>query len=177
VTESKQSRDQDERTHIRRADRAMPDESAIKALLHDSEFGFLATSVEDQPYLRPNLFWYDEDAGRIYFHSAREGRTIDNLRANPNACFGVARMGALLPAVKALGFSNEYASVIAFGTVHILEDDGEKEYGLQGLLDKYFPERRPGRDYQPITKGELDRTAVYAFVIEGWSGKQKVSEG
>lgn len=154
----------------------MPDEDAIKAMLREANFGFLATSVMDQPYLRPNLFWYDEDTGRIYFHSAREGRTFENLHANPNACFSVARMGALLPAEKALNFSNEYASVIVFGAVHILEDNEEKEHGLQGLLDKYFPERRPGRDYRPITKGELDRTAVYALEIETWSGKQKVAE-
>jgi hypothetical protein len=161
---------------MRRADRAMPDEAAVKALLRESDFGFLATSVKDQPYLRPNLFWYDEEAGRIYFHSAREGRTFENLRTNPNACFSVARMGALLPAEKALNFSNEYASVIVFGAVRILENNAEKERGLQGLLDKYFPERRPGRDYRPITKDELDRTAVYALEIEAWSGKQKVAE-
>lgn len=162
---------------MRRADRAIPDEAGIKALLRDADFGFIATSVRQQPYLRPNLFWYDEDTRRIYFHSAQGGRTMDNVRRNPNVCFGVARMGALLPAEKALDFSNEYASVIVFGKARVLEGDEEKRRGLQGLLEKYFPDRRPGRDYRPITQSELDRTAVYALEIETWSGKQKVAGG
>jgi hypothetical protein len=175
VANSNAQNKQDERTSMRRADRAMPDDAVIKALLRDSDFGFIATSINDQPFLRPNLFWYDEDAGRIFFHSALDGRTMENVRSNPNICFGVARMGALLPADKALNFSNEYASVIVFGKAHILEDDEEKRRALQGLLDKYFPERRPGRDYRPITQNELDQTAVYSLEIEAWSGKQKVA--
>jgi hypothetical protein len=42
------------------------------------------------------------------------------------------------------------------------------------LLDKYFPDLRPSRDYRPITDEELAATAVYAIEIEAWSGKQKM---
>ncbi len=43
------------------------------------------------------------------------------------------------------------------------------------LLDKYLPHLRPGEHYRPITDDELARTAVYAFQIESWSGKQKIA--
>ena len=44
---------------------------------------------------------------------------------------------------------------------------------LQGLLDKYFPDLKPRRDYRPITSEELAATAVFAIEVESWSGKQK----
>jgi nitroimidazol reductase NimA-like FMN-containing flavoprotein (pyridoxamine 5'-phosphate oxidase superfamily) len=159
----------------RRADRAMKSPAEIEALLSRAPFGYTATSVENQPFLHVGLFWYDAPSRRIYFHTAHEGRTRDNVLANPRVCFGVAEIGRLLPADTALEFSNEYASVIAFGRARLVEDDEEKRRGLQGLLDKYFPQLAPGRDYRPITEKEMARTSVFAIEIEGWSGKQKVA--
>jgi nitroimidazol reductase NimA-like FMN-containing flavoprotein (pyridoxamine 5'-phosphate oxidase superfamily) len=66
----------------------------------------------------------------------------------------------------------EYASVVAFGRVEVLQDAGQAERGLQLLLDKYFPHLKPGEDYQPIIPEELNITAVYRFYIEQWSGKE-----
>ena len=44
---------------------------------------------------------------------------------------------------------------------------------LQMLLDRYFPQYRPERDYRPIQREELARTAVYRIEIQSWSGKRK----
>jgi nitroimidazol reductase NimA-like FMN-containing flavoprotein (pyridoxamine 5'-phosphate oxidase superfamily) len=164
----------DERTRLRRHDLAMPSDREIEALLHQAQIGFIATSDSDQPYIIPNLFWFDATDRRLYFHTATEGRTLSNVERNSRVCFCVAEMGKLLPADTAIKFSNEYASVIVFGKARVLRGDEEKRLGLQGLLDKYFPNLRPGEDYRPITSDELDQTAVYAIEIEAWSGKQDV---
>lgn len=148
-------------------------EDGIKALLHRASFGVLATSVDNQPFLHTSLFWYDEARRRIYFHGAREGRTHTNVMHNPRVCFSVAEIGRLLPADSAAEFSNEYASVILFGRARLAEEESEKRQALQGLLDKYFPQLRPGQDYLPMSAAEVAITAVYAIEIEGWSGKQK----
>lgn len=160
-------------TQIRRKDRAVTDEAWIRALLHRSPFGVLATSVGGQPFAHTNLFVYHQPDHAIYFHSARMGRTPDNLRENPRVCFSVAKMGRLLPANTALAFSVEYASVMVFGAVTLLTGPAEQERALQLLLNKYFPHLQPGRDYRPITPEELEKTAVYRLDIEQWSGKQK----
>jgi nitroimidazol reductase NimA-like FMN-containing flavoprotein (pyridoxamine 5'-phosphate oxidase superfamily) len=159
----------------RRMDRSIQSPAEIEALLQRAPFGYTATSIDNQPFLHVGLFWYDPAARRLYFHTALEGRTRDNVLANPRVCFGVAEIGRLLPADTALEFSNEYASVIAFGSARIVEDPEEKQRGLQGLLDKYFPDMAPGRDYRPITGQEMARTSVFAIEIEAWSGKQKVA--
>jgi nitroimidazol reductase NimA-like FMN-containing flavoprotein (pyridoxamine 5'-phosphate oxidase superfamily) len=164
---------QDPRTQVRRTDRQIDTPETIQALLESGRVGFIATSVNDQPYINSNLYWYDGQSGRIYFHTAKEGRTRDNILANALVCFAIGEMGQLLPAETALEFSVEYSGVVVFGKGRVVDDDVEAEYGLQGLLDKYFSELEPGKDYRSITKDELERTSVFAIDIESWSGKQK----
>ncbi len=160
---------------MRRHDREIKDQPEIKALLRDSQFGFIATVFENQPFIHANLFWYDEKNQRIYFHTALEGRARSNIEASPQICFSVATMGRLLPAETAIEFSTEYASVTVFGSARIADDTAEQRHGLQGLLDKYFPQLQSGVDYSPITDAELQRTSVFAMEIESWSGKRKVA--
>ena len=165
----------EELTSLRRADRAMPDEAALRALLERSAFGFTATAVDGQPFQHTSLFWFDAASHRIYFHGARQGRMHAHVLANPRVCFTVAEIGRLLPADTAMEFSNEYASVVVFGQAHLVEGEDEKRHALQALLDKYFPDLQPERDYRPMTEAEVSTTAVYAIEIEAWSGKQKVA--
>jgi uncharacterized protein len=158
---------------VRRADRAVTDEAWIKAFLHRVPFGAMATLMDDQPFINSNLFVYDEANHVIYLHTARLGRTQANVEAASKICFNISEMGRLLPAEEALEFSVEYSSVIVFGAARIVSDETEAEYGLQLLLNKYFPHLQPGQHYRPITLDELKRTAVYRIDIEQWSAKQK----
>ena len=164
---------EDERSRVRRNDRAIHADARIAELLHLAQVGFIATSHDGQPYLNSNLFWFDEKTQRIYFHTASSGRTRSNIEANPLVCFGIAEMGNLIPAKVALEFSVEYAGVIAFGRARVVTDPAEATRGLYGLLKKYFPELQPGEDYDEITMDELNRTSVFVIEIETWSGKQK----
>ena len=129
---------------------------------------------EGQPFINANLFVYDEAEHCLYLHTARTGRTRDNIDAHQKVCFSVAGMGRMLPADEALEFSVEYAGVTAFGTLHEVDEPGEATSALQAILDRYAPHLAPGRDYREIVAEELRRTAVYRLDIEGWSGKQKV---
>jgi nitroimidazol reductase NimA-like FMN-containing flavoprotein (pyridoxamine 5'-phosphate oxidase superfamily) len=164
----------DELTAIRRADRAITDDAEIADLLRQADVCRIATSVNDQPFINAKTFWYDGE--RIFFHSALEGRTPTNIRQNPRVCLEMDWRGRWLPAKTAMGFSVEYTGVIVFGRARLLEDDVEKERALQGLLDKYFPDLKPGVDYRPITPQERDKTAVFVIEIEAWSAKRKVKE-
>jgi nitroimidazol reductase NimA-like FMN-containing flavoprotein (pyridoxamine 5'-phosphate oxidase superfamily) len=158
---------------VRRQDRAVTDESWLRALLHRAPIGYLATQHEGQPFINSNLFVYDEAAHVIYMHTARVGRTQANVDADGRFCFTVTEMGRLLPADVALEFSVEYASVVVFGTAVLVTDETEAIHGLQLLLDKYAPHLTPGQDYRPPVLEELKRTAVFRLTIENWSGKKK----
>jgi uncharacterized protein len=158
---------------VRRKDRQVNDDAWIKAMLARCAMGTLATAADGQPFLHMNLFAYDEAARAIYLHTARLGRTRDNIEGCERVCFSVAEMGRLLPADTALEMSVEYASVMVFGRACVVADPAEAKHGLQLLLDKYFAHLRPGEHYRPITPEEMARTAVYRIDIDEWSAKRK----
>lgn len=158
-------------TEMRRDDRAK-DDTWIRAFLDAAPFGFLAAGTNgERPFLTSNLFVYADDEHALYLHSADAGRTPERLRDPSAVTFSAATVGRVLPARRALAFSIEYGSVIAFGTSTTVSGD-EARTALQRLLDKYSPHLQPGRDYRPITDAELARTAVYRVDIEAWSGKE-----
>lgn len=158
---------------VRRQDRAVTDEVWIKALLHRAPVGYLATVYDRQPFINSNIYVYDEAQHVIYMHTARVGRTQENVEKRNRICFTVTETGRLLPAAEALEFSVEYAGVVVFGTAVIVSDEAEATHGLQLLLDKYAPHLQPGQDYRPPVPAELQRTAVYRINIEQISGKKK----
>lgn len=159
----------------RRRDRGK-DDDWIRAYLASAPFGFLATVDEGQPFVNSNIFVYDPVEHAVYLHTARLGRTRDNLTEPGPVAFSVAEMGRLLPADEALEFSVEYAGVVVFGRGSVVDDPAEEERGLQMLLDKYAPHLRPGRDYRSITPQELKRTSVFRIDVTEWSGKKKEVE-
>jgi len=148
------------------------DDDWIRAILREAKVGHIASSWDDQPFLTPSNFWFDEGRQRIIFHSNITGRVRANLERNPKVCLEVSELGKLLPSNIALEFSLQYRSVIVFGTTRILEDSEEKRTALYSLIKKYFPEMEAGKEYRPITDKELKRTTVYAVEIESWSGKE-----
>ncbi len=160
---------------VLRQDRAKEDEW-IGAYLGAASFGFLATVDDGQPFLNSNLFVYVHEPRVIYLHTARRGRTRDNLEEVAKVAFSVAAMGRLLPASEALEFSVEYSGVVVFGRGSVVRDADEAERALQMILDKYAPHLQPGRDYRPILAQEIKRTAVYRIDIDSWSGKEKFVE-
>jgi uncharacterized protein len=148
------------------------DEAWIKAYLLKAPFGMLATEYEGQPFIKPTLFVYAEAENVIYIHGALVGRMRTNLERNPLVSFCVAEMGRLLPADTAMDVGVEYASVVVFGRVEVLTDVEQSRHGLQLLLDRYFPQLKPGVDYREILPQELDITSVYRIQISSWSGKE-----
>ena len=155
----------------RRPKNAMGDEW-VKDFLRHALIGHVATRWDDQPFITPTSFWYDEAQHAIILHSNIVGRLRANSERHSAVCFEVSEHGAFLPSNVALEFTVQYQSVIVFGRIHVIEEVAEKRRALYGLIGKYYPAMTAGQDYRPITDGELKRTSVYAITIESWSGKR-----
>lgn len=163
------------RVEPRRRDRAQED-TWIQAFLTRAPFGFLATVAERRPLLNSNLFVYEASEHAIYLHTARTGRTPEQVARGGPAAFSAAVMGRLLPAPEALEFSVEFASVVCFGRIEPVPGPQGKRAFMEALMRKYAPHLEPGRDYRAITDEELARTAVHRLRIDAWSGKEKVAD-
>ncbi len=119
---------------LRRIDRKLSEEDAW-AVLRDSEYGFLTTINDDgTPHCVPMSYaLYD---GALYFHCARAGQKLDNLRRDDRAQFTCVLHSRTVP----LQFTVEFASCMADGTVHIVEDEGERQTAIRAICQKYDPE-------------------------------------
>jgi uncharacterized protein len=151
------------------------DDTFVKDLLHRSPICRIATRWNDQPFITPTNFVYDEANHRIIFHSNVVGRLRANSEQHDEICLEVSEFGRYLPSNDPLEFSTQYRSAIVFGKVRLLEDEAAKE-ALYQLIPKYFPGMAAGRDYKPITEQQLKQTSVYEILIDNWSGKENWEE-
>ena len=154
------------RPHLTRAD------DWIRDFLKEAKVGHIATSADDQPFINPTSFWYDEEHGQIVFHSNVAGRVRSNIESNPRVCLEASELGRFLPSNVALEFSLQFRSVAVFGTARLVADPAEARHLLYGLIGKYFPKMTAGKEYREITDKELRATSIYAIEIESWSGKE-----
>jgi nitroimidazol reductase NimA-like FMN-containing flavoprotein (pyridoxamine 5'-phosphate oxidase superfamily) len=93
---------------MRRQDRLLSRPEAI-AIMEKGDYGVLACSDCEYSYAVPLSYVWDD--GVIFFHSARQGHKLDNLRANPRVSFAVVETFEALPGK----FAANYRSAIAFG--------------------------------------------------------------
>ena len=152
------------------------DDEWIRAFIKEAKVAHIATSFNDQPFLTPTTFWYDEENHQVIFHSNVAGRIRSNIESNPKVSLEASELGKLLPSNVALEFSLQFRSVVIFGTARIISDPVEARKMLYGLISKYFPKMTAGRDYREITDKELRATSIYAIKIEAWSGKENWDE-
>ncbi|MBI4854163.1 MAG: pyridoxamine 5'-phosphate oxidase family protein [Acidobacteria bacterium] len=158
---------------VRRKDREVKDEAWIYEKLHKIPFGSFSTVYNGQPFINTNIFVYDEEKHVIYLHTAHQGRTRTNAEKSERVCFSISEIGRFLPAKTAKTMSVEYAGVVIFGTVSIVEDEIEARHGLALLMKKYFPHLKVGQDYQDVTLEDLGQTTIYRINIEQLSAKKK----
>ena len=96
------------------------DDDWIRAFLREAKVGHIASARDNQPFLNPSTFWFDEANHKIIFHSNVAGRIRSNIESNAKICFEAIELGKMLPSNVALEFSLQFCSVIVFGTARIL---------------------------------------------------------
>lgn len=150
---------------MRRSDRQMTDERA-KEVLGQCEYAILNLHGEDgYPYGVPISFALDGEA--IFMHCALEGKKVDQIRLNNKASLTVVGETTVL----AEAFSTAYESVMAFGSVEIVEEESEKLKGLMALVGKYSPGFEvPGAEY---AQRAFAKTMVLKMNIEHMTGKER----
>lgn len=112
---------------MRRFKRLMPDEEA-RSWLQSQRVIHVATTHDDGwPYVIPLVFIYP-GARLLYFHTgAHEGQFLYSVRRDPRICVEAAEIGPLHPGQPyACNSALVYTSVIAFGTVRLVEEEEVK---------------------------------------------------
>lgn len=148
---------------MRRQDRLVSEERA-REILANAEYAVLMTAdAEGQPYGVAVSHVLAGDC--LYFHCAKEGRKLENLRQNPKVCV----MGVSHTFVDREKYTHRYESAVAEGEAVLLCDPEEKLSALRLICRKYAAGSFKDQDAYILPK--LEQTAVVRIDIKTLSGK------
>ena len=151
---------------MRRKRQLLSDDESI-GILQKATAGTLALLGDNgYPYAVPISYVYHE--GKLYFHSALAGHKVDAIRNCDKASFCVIDKDDVQPEK----YTTFFRSVIAFGRIHIIEDDKEKLAMARMLGKRYNPNN--DESLQKEIEGGLSRMLMIRFDIEHLTGKEAI---
>ena len=150
---------------MRRKDRERPREFALTVTDKCAFFVMATVNPDGSPYCIPLSMVRDGEW--LYFHSAAEGRKINNLRRQNQVCISCVGEQKAIPGK----FSLEYESAIIFGSASEITDRKEKIRALALISERYAPDNMAAFD--KAIERELDVTSVWKIHIDNISGKAR----
>ena len=106
---------------LTRKNKQISDENCIKLLKNETRGVLSVLGDNDYPYGMPMNHWYNEQDGKIYFHSGKTGHRTDSLNRYNKVSFCVYNTGYCNEGEWALNVE----SVIVFGKIEIIDDLNE----------------------------------------------------
>lgn len=138
-----------------------------EAILNETTSGTLALLGDGgYPYAVPVSHVYTD--GKLYFHSAKSGHKIESIQRYDKASYCVIAADDVKPSE----YTTYFRSVIAFGTIHIVESEEERITAAILLGEKYNPGDSVGLRKE-MKKG-LSHMLILRFDIEHLSGKESI---
>ncbi len=163
---SAESRQNSTFRQMRRKRQQLSEEESI-SILRKSTAGTLALLGDnDYPYAVPISYVYHE--GKLFFHSALTGHKVDAIRKCDKASFCVIERDDVQPEK----YTTFFRSVIAFGRIHIIEDETEKLAIARMLGNRYNPNHDEA--LQKEIENGLSRMLAIRLDIEHLTGKESI---
>lgn len=150
---------------MRRSDKEITDLETIHAIVRGCEVCRLGLAVDGEPYVVPISFGFNGES--VFFHTAKHGRKIDMIEANPRVCVQFERNVELVTDDEdACAWTFHFESVIGYGSVTELVDDRDKVIGLNRIMKHYSD-----RDWV-IEGPHLTSTRVWKVDLDVLTGKK-----
>jgi nitroimidazol reductase NimA-like FMN-containing flavoprotein (pyridoxamine 5'-phosphate oxidase superfamily) len=156
---------------MRRKDREITSINEKLEIINRCKHCRLGLSDNNVPYVIPLNYGciYENDKLTLYFHCAKEGKKIDIIQKNNNACFEIDCDTKLIEGEKACNYSYEFKSIIGFGKIEIVENANEKITGLNILM-----KHQTGKDIKfEYGENELNSVLVLKMIAAEFTGKHK----
>ena len=152
---------------MRRKKQLLSNQESIELLTNGTSGVLALLGDDDYPYAVPVSYVYDHS--KIYFHGAKVGHKIDAIRKCDKASFCVIEQDNIVPEE----YTTYFRSVIAFGKIHIMEDEKEIREAIKKLAIKYHPTDNETTRNQTIDK-EWKPLCMIEFSIEHMTGKEAI---
>ena len=152
----------------------------MEELLRSETIGFLGLCLDGKPYVVPINYAYRDgpspaeagatarEGGKILFHCALEGKKLDAIRANPNACLTVGRQtGSLRRHGDGELCHVDSDSVMCFGRARIVVDNPERA-ALLNAFNRAFRPNAPD-----IPENQVRHCAVIEITVDEMTGRRE----
>ncbi|MDR1083645.1 MAG: pyridoxamine 5'-phosphate oxidase family protein [Deltaproteobacteria bacterium] len=147
-----------------RAEKYKLTEDEITDLLSKGEVVTIGTVGPDGPYVVPvNYVYWNE---KIYFHSRKTGRKLDNIAADPRVSLTVYTVSGYFRGPSACATSTLYRSVMGQGLAKVIEGETAEKALLQ-MAARF----NPAVVNPSIPAEKLAMTAVVEITVAQWTGK------
>jgi nitroimidazol reductase NimA-like FMN-containing flavoprotein (pyridoxamine 5'-phosphate oxidase superfamily) len=156
---------------MRRKDKEITSLNKKIEIIEKNKVCRIALSKNNFPYIVPLNYGYSFENNKLtlYFHSAIEGRKMDIIKENNNACFEIDCDCQLIENENPCSYSYGFKSIIGFGKIIIMESTEEKIKGLNILM-----KHQTGKEAQyNFTEEGMKKIIVYKMAVEEFTGKQK----
>lgn len=150
---------------MRKHKQEITDRAVIESLLNKALFCRLGLCQDGMPYVVPVCFGYEDNC--IYIHSAGEGKKIEMIKRNNNACFEVEAEAEIIPGEDACKWSAHYLSVIGFGKAYVVDDYEGKIKGLNAIMKHYS-----GLPEHTYNEKATNLATIIRIEIERMTGKK-----
>lgn len=154
---------------MRRKKQELTQEETKEILLKGTSGVLAVLGGDGYPYAVPLSFVYDAADAAVYFHCARSGHKLDAIRRCEKASFCVIDQDQIVPEE----YTSYFRSVIAFGRVRILEDEGEKRAAIEKLALKYAPDSTV-EDRKQVIQKEWEPLCMLEMELDHVTGKEAI---
>ena len=154
---------------MRRNDREITDEAALERIIESCDCCHLGLWDGSHPYVVQMNFGFQRDGKDwiFYFHSTKEGKKLDLIRAYPHAGFEMDTSHTLKPHETAYGHSYFYQSVIGKGTLSFVKEEEEKKRALNCIMEHYTE-----KNEWAFSQKMLDSVVILKLRAEEVTGKE-----
>ena len=156
---------------MRRKDREIQDTGGKIDIIKKCKVCRIGLSENNMPYIVPLNYGYsfDNNVLTLFFHSATEGKKLDIIKINNQACFEIDCDAKLIEAEEACKYGYSYKSVIGFGKIIMIENPGEKIFALNAIM-RQQTEQETVHEFPP---DRIKNVCVYKMLVQEFTGKQR----
>jgi len=139
------------------------------SIIDDSRICHVGITLKGQPYVIPMAL--GRMGKQLLLHGSVLSRLVSGLADGIPCCVTITHLDGLVLARSAFHSSMNYRSLMVFGHARLIDDPGEKQRGLDALVEHLAPGRVA--DLRESTRKELNATSLLSLPIETFSIKSR----
>jgi nitroimidazol reductase NimA-like FMN-containing flavoprotein (pyridoxamine 5'-phosphate oxidase superfamily) len=151
---------------MRKKEKEVTDISVMEAQLQKAEIMRLAFCDADEPYIVPVCFGYKE--GKIFVHSAKEGRKLEIIKRSNKVCFEVDAYKIVKKELPCK-WTIDYTSVIGLGDAILVDERERKREALDAIMAHYGA--LPPFEYSEVA---LAKTLILEIAVRSMTCKRSL---